>query len=175
MDKWSLFFGWVGLLSFVFAIPLAVIANLLTPRVQQWWALASQARRSLRLDVLKIYLAKIDEDVLYDNRFEHLVKGLFSLAFGLIILTYPVMLIGTMMFDAMSRLFEFKAVWPFAHVLPPSSRYHASMFLFDIFILSGELFLANALSHFRFASRSYYVKWRISVEKEIKQIVDNSH
>jgi quinol-cytochrome oxidoreductase complex cytochrome b subunit len=48
MDKWSLFFGLVGLVSLLLAIPLGIIATLLAPKVADWWATTSKVRAFVR-------------------------------------------------------------------------------------------------------------------------------
>jgi hypothetical protein len=39
----------VGILALILAIPMAVLANMLTPRVQNWWASTSVKRRQKRI------------------------------------------------------------------------------------------------------------------------------
>jgi hypothetical protein len=47
------------LLGLALAIPLSIIANLLTPRIQQWWASTSRSRKLKRIDAIKEELATI--------------------------------------------------------------------------------------------------------------------
>jgi hypothetical protein len=61
MDPWGHFFGWVGIIALVLAIPLAVIANLLTPTVRQWWATTSTNRRKKRIKELNERLAEYQQ------------------------------------------------------------------------------------------------------------------
>ena len=35
----------MDILPYILAVPLGIAANLLTPRVQRWWATTSEARR----------------------------------------------------------------------------------------------------------------------------------
>jgi len=46
----------VGLLA---AVPLSIIANMLTPRTQRWWAKTSAARKTRRIQKLKAELAEL--------------------------------------------------------------------------------------------------------------------
>src|SRR6266446_5865614 len=62
MDNWSFMFGWIGLSAFLLAIPMSVAANLLTPKVKNWWAIKTYARATkrlafleARLEILKLY------------------------------------------------------------------------------------------------------------------------
>ena len=53
---WRWFFAWVGLAAFVLAIPMAICANLATPKVRHWWGTTSNARRTRRIMALKAQL-----------------------------------------------------------------------------------------------------------------------
>jgi MFS family permease len=44
MDKWGIIFGSVGVLAFLLAIPMSIVANILTPKLRDWWASTSRAR-----------------------------------------------------------------------------------------------------------------------------------
>jgi hypothetical protein len=37
MDSSSIFLGWTGITAFVVAVPLSILANLLTPLLSNWW------------------------------------------------------------------------------------------------------------------------------------------
>src|SRR5215472_3368533 len=50
---------WIGILGPLLAVPLAIAANLLTPRVVNWWASASQARRIIRIMKLETLLSNL--------------------------------------------------------------------------------------------------------------------
>jgi hypothetical protein len=56
MDKFGLFVAWVGIVAFFLAIPMAVVANLATPRIQSWWATTSELRKSVRIERLNAFL-----------------------------------------------------------------------------------------------------------------------
>jgi len=51
-DPLSTIVGWIGIAAFLLAIPMAVVANLLTPRVQNWWAGRNKKAAAKRLDRL---------------------------------------------------------------------------------------------------------------------------
>jgi hypothetical protein len=61
MDKWGQFFGWVGIASFLLAVPLAVLANILTPKVRDWWASTSQKRRARRYKQLGTQISNYEK------------------------------------------------------------------------------------------------------------------
>jgi hypothetical protein len=56
MESFGFFAAWVGVAAFLLAIPMAVVANLLTPRVQAWWATTTNARKDKRINKLKTRL-----------------------------------------------------------------------------------------------------------------------
>lgn len=57
-DKWGF---WVGLALFVLSIPLSVAVNILTPRLQTWWAERSRASAERRLAELRKRETKLKE------------------------------------------------------------------------------------------------------------------
>jgi len=63
--------AWMGVLAFFFAIPMSIIANILTPKLQQRWATTSITRRSKRIQELKDTLVRYESrpahwaDILY--------------------------------------------------------------------------------------------------------------
>jgi len=43
------FVAWVGIVAFVLAVPISVFANIITPKVQLWWAGTAKRRAYFRL------------------------------------------------------------------------------------------------------------------------------
>jgi hypothetical protein len=73
MDITGTILAWVGLLAFILAIPMNVIANLITPRAETWWATTSSVRRQRRIEKLRRAL-----DV-FNSRQEHWADVLLRL------------------------------------------------------------------------------------------------
>lgn len=78
------FFGWVGVGSLVLAIPLSIAANLLTPRIQIWWATTSHARRHRRIQYLTETIDLYSKDDPLILKFEFIAQGLHYAASGII-------------------------------------------------------------------------------------------
>lgn len=51
---------WIGLLALFLAVPLAVIGNILTPKILNWWAARSRAALEKRIAKLEAELADMD-------------------------------------------------------------------------------------------------------------------
>jgi hypothetical protein len=49
----------IALVAILLAIPLSVLANLLTPKVQRWWGTTSRSRKIKRMENLKNELERI--------------------------------------------------------------------------------------------------------------------
>jgi hypothetical protein len=54
MDKIGVFAACVGIVAFFLAIPMAILANLLTPKAKDYWALTTQSRREKRIHELEL-------------------------------------------------------------------------------------------------------------------------
>jgi MFS family permease len=61
-ETWGFIFGLVGVAAFVLAIPLAVAANLLTPRLRNWWADRSTRSARARAAALKSELENYEQN-----------------------------------------------------------------------------------------------------------------
>jgi hypothetical protein len=57
MDRFSLIVGVAGILALIFAVPMSIVANLVTPRIRSWWGARSQGRALVRISELKQVLA----------------------------------------------------------------------------------------------------------------------
>jgi hypothetical protein len=86
MNKWGWLFGWVGLGAFVLAIPMAIAANLLTPKVRDWWASTSRSRALKRYEMLRreIWRLKTRSDFDYLGRCLIGILGTLTAGFGLL-------------------------------------------------------------------------------------------
>jgi hypothetical protein len=61
MGNFGVFAAWVGILASILAIPFSIAANLLTPKVSNWWARKSKKRAEHRVYVLQNRLRWIRE------------------------------------------------------------------------------------------------------------------
>ena len=81
---WNAVGLWVGVMSFLLAIPLAILGNILTPKFQRWWAKSAQNRAHLRLAVITKTLTHWDD---YDahpiDPVAILMKGVAKIVLGL--------------------------------------------------------------------------------------------
>ena len=74
-------------LSLLAAIPLSIIANLLTPKVASWWSLRSHAKATRRAEALEIELEELrklttnNEEYTYTTH-HNLFKVLYFIALG---------------------------------------------------------------------------------------------
>ncbi|MBI2815924.1 MAG: hypothetical protein HYX72_03190 [Acidobacteria bacterium] len=59
MERFYLYAAVLGVLAFILAIPMAVAANLLTPKVQRWWASSSRSRALKRLSRLEKQISEL--------------------------------------------------------------------------------------------------------------------
>jgi hypothetical protein len=80
MDNFGTFAAWVSIVAVILSIPLSVIANLATPRVQSWIATTSKRRREQRPLVLYNALKELDDPL---SLFRYQTKGfaMFLVAF----------------------------------------------------------------------------------------------
>jgi hypothetical protein len=83
MDKFGSFFAWVGLLAFLLAIPMSILSNLLTPRVQAWWAIQSKSRAIRRITKIQAKLDKLSNHSPFDA-LTHCLYYLLGTVVGLI-------------------------------------------------------------------------------------------
>ena len=75
MDKWSLFFGWVGIASLLLAAPFAIFANLMTPRVVVFWSNSTRARTLRRIAKLETIIANASSKA-HDERITSYLRRL---------------------------------------------------------------------------------------------------
>jgi hypothetical protein len=75
----------VGLISFILAIPLAVGANLLTPRVQLWWNATTERRRLDRLEVIRKQLKRSENQALFNEVHWAIIREIRGLYAGLVL------------------------------------------------------------------------------------------
>jgi hypothetical protein len=59
MDKFGAFAAWVGIAAFFLAVPMAVVANLLTPKMSEWLATRSRSAQLAEIDRLKRRIAML--------------------------------------------------------------------------------------------------------------------
>jgi hypothetical protein len=79
----------LGILAFILAIPMAVVANALTPSVVQWWARTSESRRHKRVARLtKVLPYWTDAASNSERRLECLTSGLKWLAWSVGLLLF---------------------------------------------------------------------------------------
>jgi hypothetical protein len=88
----------ITVLALVFAVPLSVAANLLTPLVRDWWGTTSDRRLQKRLDTLEKELAYANTEQLFNDAEVRIldiqliivvwVAFLFSIVFGAWILIF---------------------------------------------------------------------------------------
>src|SRR5260370_20832325 len=88
----------IGVLALLLAIPLAVLANLLTPTVKNWIALLSKKMTAQRIKVLESELNRLEspgsiESVLGILRYLFIVLTCLSL--GMLVLTISTLLLFT--------------------------------------------------------------------------------
>lgn len=56
----NIFVAWVGIVAFVLAIPMAVAANMLTPKIQMRWAKSSRVRTENRMLTIGATIASLN-------------------------------------------------------------------------------------------------------------------
>ena len=62
VEKFGIFAAWVGVCALFLAVPMSIAANLLTPKVQRWWATTTASRARSRLEELRKKKADIEEE-----------------------------------------------------------------------------------------------------------------
>ena len=78
------FVAWIGIVGFTLAIPMSVLANLLTPRIQNWWSTTSQARKNKRIEELKAKIKLFSGDDPLFIKIECISQGLYYAARGIL-------------------------------------------------------------------------------------------
>jgi hypothetical protein len=101
MDRWSLTIGIIGILAFFLAIPMAIIANMLTPKAQRLWAASSEKRARKRIGFLKLEISKIESANVWHMTSDIVLIGLRY------IFTCTVIIVSLLLFSIVDDLYLF--------------------------------------------------------------------
>ena len=97
--NWNAVGLWVGIVSFILAIPLSILGNVLTPKFQRWWAKTAANRAHLRLANIAKTLSRLDD---YDahpiDPVGMLVKGIANTVLGMACLGIGILMLYMLSF-----------------------------------------------------------------------------
>jgi hypothetical protein len=102
MDKFGIFAAWVTIVAVLLAIPLSVIANILTPKVQVWWSKTSSIRLRRRINYVSSQLALSDEEFYQNALRDSLQCGIMAISlyimsailFGMMVMSFNMAQLG---------------------------------------------------------------------------------
>src|ERR1035437_2008093 len=175
MDNFGTFAAWVSIVAVILAIPLSVIANLATPRVQAWWATTNVRRRHERIVHLKESLLWYENARTPEIRIDNVLHGL----------TRVVILIGI---TWACIVFPIEAVLRTTTHVAMTITYHSIAkltsgdyvfgFVAPIALLGGiqftVAFFQQTIKVFRSASLGYLEARIAQINYELEFLVDNS-
>ena len=163
------------LIGLLLAIPLSVLANMWTPKVQEWWATTNQFRRELRIYSLKTDLTFIEEEVNPQFLHDRLTEGLRRLVLALILLIYfALMAIAVILsgpprsserIDAFARFIQQQYPAVVAFIKSYYEEIPGFFLSVGVGIVVGVLRIA--FTKFKEASSSYWSKKRKRAEAEL--------
>lgn len=166
------FAAWVGILAFFFALPIAVIGNLITPKIAAWWATTSGKRRENRVTLLKQELGALPTLMTADGRWENLIKGLRCLAFGLAVIVYliGVFFVKFLIFEARSKglqsfLLRLESL-PFSQMIAFYTNYVLTWVFAGICVFS----IVRAIKYFAYSSLLFLSSRKVELEKELQKL-----
>lgn len=148
----------LGILAFIFAIPMAVAANAVTPSALQWWARTSESRRRKRVARLtKLLLYWMDASSNNGRRLECLSSGLKWLAWSVGSLGYVSLMIAMELLVTHADLQGREP--PFSLLVRPESipglTYDSVRLLVGLCSMSTLAGAAKAYSAFARSSKTY--------------------
>jgi hypothetical protein len=94
MGKLNWLFGWIGLLAFLLAIPMAILANILTPKVQDAWARTSKARAYKRYSSLGKTILQFKRKTEFDSMMDFFRFAVLSLVSGVLMLLFQTLFVS---------------------------------------------------------------------------------
>lgn len=173
MDNWGWFFGWVTVLAIVLAVPLSVAANLLTPKLQAWWATTSERRRVKRLSKLNAAIEDIPRFRSAVYRQEKFLAGMRYLTIGLVSLTAMLMLTLSIVITTSASFDHVTPIFPGGTKFTLSSvALHRFESVYSVFVLLFATMTFNrAYLCFKSSSRYYAERKLDDAAKELKRLV----
>ena len=168
--------AWITILAFLLAIPMAVAANILTPKVQKWWAKTSAARRHRRIVFLEKELFSLEEALEPDARHEQFVRGLrlASVAGMLVSYLLGMAFAGIVMIASTARGVD---LFPEIRETGLMSTERALTIILGIGFLcwyGSYVALYHTLQLLRRASRTYLESQLLAVRRELDRLRDRA-
>jgi hypothetical protein len=165
---------WITIISFILAVPIAVIANLLTPRLEAWWARRNEASRSRRIVSLEDRSRMLQEAIEPESRQEQLVSALRSAANTAILASYGLFpaSLGTVMIAAKLKGVEpFPGTWNIYQGVISSEQGFALLFvMIGVAWVCTVILLFRTRYFLRLASRSYLESRLDAVHRELDRL-----
>jgi len=171
MDKWSFIFGLIGVLALLLAIPLSIIANLITPKIKDWWATTSDHRRETRIAKLQLAVTEIGVFRSAEFRQEMFLFGVRWLVTGLLSMTSLIFMVFSDVLFLSASLDHALPIFPFLgfHITLPVVvlyRYEAVMSL--VIVLLTLYSFRQARQRFQQSSRLYARRKLEEATKELR-------
>ena len=103
---------WASIIGVLLALPLSILAGLLTPKVERWWATTSDRRRDKRMARLKADLEDIPRFRSAVSRQENFLWGMRFLALGLWSMTTFLFMLFSEVLVIHAHLDDVKSIFP---------------------------------------------------------------
>lgn len=171
-NTWAWFFGWATILAILLAIPLSVAANIITPKIQEWWATTSEARKTrrvvqLRRDIEQLTFV-IDSPV---SRFDSFIKAFRLALCGMVLI---VTLFSYGIADIMAIHGHLAGISDKLHGTEMTVASHTGWLLFYRIILFTALaFFLRAIVHLEFASTVFLQSRLLASKAELERLGKN--
>ncbi len=178
MSSFELIVAWAGILGFLLAIPLSILGNLLTPKVKEWWATTSSARKQSRIKYLKARLLAFPDLMSPEERQEETIRGLWQLAIAGLAFLHAFLLTSVVVLKILVIItntdVSISVMDRLTNQLANSLTFRDLSFF--VLILTGGLglvsvsFLDRALTNFRNASLDFLRRMQKDTETELKKL-----
>jgi hypothetical protein len=173
MDHFDYFVGWIGIVAFLLAIPMSILANMLTPKIQAWWANTSSARKARRIQYLQREIPWLERSGKLTFRLERLILGVRVLALGLIAITYVLYFLNGSINHVIDHIVLGTAAHPPGYIYPTGWR-STRLEMMRVILLTciPVAVFYRAMQHFRWASGIYVSRRERVAREELARLVD---
>ncbi len=172
MERFSFVVGVIGIGAFLLAIPMAVVANILTPKIAAWWATTSHIRRQKRIAYLELQLRQLDCRMLLSVRHERMLRGFRYIAIAGALMIYFLLIPITQLIIIHDHLHSLSQgiTIPRPPLSPRSSRVYALEFICLTLGVVIQFLCSRAFKEFHYASKVYLANLYVRRKAELAEL-----
>jgi hypothetical protein len=163
--------AWIGIIAFVLAIPMSIFANIVSPRVLEWWALTNLSRRNHRIVKLRQQRFKWSTLIHASCRQQSYINGIRWLLFALSL--FVTFLFGLVFIGGtwLVRLSLSMAHANTINIAPESLLYYKILVWFTVVVVVIiQAVLLKALFRINRASKWHLANRLVDVEMELERL-----